>query len=73
VAKERGRVSFSQLVRSINLSFPHLMRSLAIGVFAFVILVLATALAGIGGFLIAVFFIAAAFWGMRRGRRTTRP
>ena len=65
-------MSFSQLVRALNMSFPHVMRSLGIGVFAFVILVLATAFAGLGGFLIAVVLIVAAFWGMRRGGKAKR-
>ena len=65
-------MNFPQFVRALNVSFPHLMRSLGIGVFAFVILVLATAFAGLGGFLIAVFLIGAAFWRMRRGGKARR-
>jgi hypothetical protein len=69
VAKERPRVTFPQLVRALSGSFPHMARSLGVGLIAFVILVLAAALGGLGGFLIAVVLVLAAFWVMRHGGR----
>lgn len=47
---------------------PSLMRRVSIVVVTLMILVAAAAVAGLPGFLVAVFFCAAAFWGMRRGR-----
>jgi hypothetical protein len=66
VAKERPRVTFPQLVRALGLSFPHMTRSIGMGAIAFVVLVLAAALGGLGGFVIAVVLVLAAFWAMRR-------
>jgi hypothetical protein len=52
-------------MRALSVSFPHMVRSLGIGLIAFVILVLAAALGGVGGFLIAVALVLGAFWMMR--------
>jgi hypothetical protein len=68
VAKERPRVTFPQLVRALGLSFPHVTRSLGVGVIVFVTLVLAAALGGLGGFLIALALVLAAFWLLRHGK-----
>ena len=38
MAKERPRVTFPQLVRALSGSFPHMARSLGVGLIAFVIL-----------------------------------
>ena len=67
MAKERPRVTLPQLVRALSLSFPNMVRSLGVGVIAFVILVVAAALGGLGGFLIAVALVLAAFWVRRHG------
>jgi hypothetical protein len=68
VGKERPRVTLPQLVRALNVSFPRMTRSLGIGVVAFVILVLATAVGGLGGFVVAVALVLVAFWVMRHRR-----
>jgi hypothetical protein len=67
VARERPRVTFRQLVRALSVSFPNMVRSLGVGVIAFVILVVAAAFGGLGGFLIAVALVLAAFWVRRHG------
>lgn len=47
---------------------PGFMRRVSIVAVTVIILIAAAAVAGVAGFLVAVFVCAAAFWGMRRGR-----